>query len=244
MSVKKVQILNATTGDTRNIVIPFELTFKPIDKWELIERVIDEEKDKSVNPIIDWELWDYSPIDIDGKLNKGTITYKIFWNIGGQLNNNVQDFFVKQFGTIGFNVARTKEKNFFKRSFFRLYYYDKKESFDQKLLFTEDLFLKDFEDISTLLYISNRNKGGYFLNWLKNDKITNGEIYMRPTFFNAKNGRTFDLIKYQGNIVDSDTLNQNYGDLNFVKIILNKEDLTYFIDGFNYDLEFQYNRED
>jgi hypothetical protein len=243
MSVKKIQILNATTGGTRNITIPFELTFKPIDKWELIERVIEEEKDKSVNPIIDWDLWDYSPIDIDGKLNKGNITYRVFWNINGQLTNKMQDFLVKQFGVIGFNFTRTKEKNFFKRSFFRLYYYDRKELFNQKLLFAEDLFLKDFDN-SRILYRSNRNKPGYFLNWLKKDNITTGEVYMRPTFFNAKNGRTFDLIKHQGNIVDSDTLNQNYGDLNFVKINLNKVDLTYFIDGFNYDLEFQYNRED
>jgi len=248
MSVNKLQILRITTGETRNIVIPLNLTFKPIDKWELIENLIDKEKEKKVNKIVDWDLWDYYPIDSnDKKIN--TIEYKFYWNINGSLSNNYSDFLIKQFGgTLGLSLNKIKEKNYYKRSFIRLNYYDSPDVNNQKLLLTEDLKLSDTLPNTTnetrFIYQVNENKVGYFISWLKNDNITNGEIYMKPIFFNAKNGRSFELIKYQGNIIDINTLNQNYSDINYVKIILNKQDLVYNVDGFNYVMIFQYNRLD
>jgi hypothetical protein len=244
-----VKLLRTISGDTRNITIPLQIEFKPLDKWELIENLIEQEKQKGINKIIDWDLWDYPPLDIDDTRTV-RIQYRFFWNINGILTDNFREFLKKQFVLNNIDLLGVVNKNFYKRSFIRLNFYDKPNSFDQKLLFTEDLFLTDvFNSLEIptnqrFIIRCDETKNGYFLNWLKNDLISDGNIYMKPTFFNAKNGRTYDVIKYQGSIIDINTLNSDYSNINYTKYILNKNNLTYKVDGLNYDLDFQYNRLD
>jgi|694.fasta_scaffold06763_17 hypothetical protein len=170
----------------KNINIPVNLKIEPADYSDDINSFIKREKLKSINPIIDGErvkylTTDYQPI---------TINFRFY--------NKNSDSFVppgtntgEGYQAAGFLPSEIGLKNNFKKSYFRLYFYDNNDTKTQNLLLTED--------ISTYgSTIPSFNFSKIF--WLKNDPvfssttIINRRVYMEARFFNAKTGRVHRFI--------------------------------------------------
>jgi hypothetical protein len=114
------------------------------------------------------------------------------------------------------------KKNGFKKSFFRLYFYDSNSGDTSSLIFTEDL---DIGETSKPKIIFNS------LYWLRNDEFfiknnTNRKVYMEARFFNAKTGKVLKFINLPGSVTLPLAI-QDYSDPNnrdyrtFVLEILN-----------------------
>ena len=100
------------------------------------------------------------------------------------------------------------EKNVFKKSFFRLYFYDSNSGDTSNLIFTEDLNITGQSAIIDF--------GRFY--WLRNDPyfITNDGnkiIYMDARFFNAKTGKAQRFINTPQSITSPISITQ-YRDLN------------------------------
>ena len=163
------------TGAYKSIVLPIEMNFFPVDYGEDVSNTVLQERKKAINPYFDAETTKYTTED-ELKIN-----FK-FWN--GQSWDS-------SYIAAGFsNEEIILRKNGFKKSFFRLYFYDSNSGETSNLIFTEDLDVGETREP-----IISFNE----LYWLRNDKffIKNNEdrtVYMEARFFNAKTGKILKLI--------------------------------------------------
>jgi hypothetical protein len=183
----------------KNISIPINIKLEPTDYSEDIEGFVEREKNNSINPIIDGERvkyfnQNYVPVNINFRFyNKASGTF--------ELNDG--------YLYAGFTDINTINKNSFRRSFFRLYFYDNNDTSTQNLLLTED--------INTLDYTSPTVEPVFELKkifWLKNDTLFTGstspnrKVYVEARFFNAKTGRVHRFVNTPLSITTPLTISQ------------------------------------
>jgi hypothetical protein len=167
---------NSVTFDqqvySKRITIPIELKFEPMDNSDKIDSWVNSETQNVINKILDGEKIKYISTNKDLTinfrfLNKNTNTYTTDYSGGG------------------FTLPDEYKLNRFKKSYFRLYFYDSNDGEKSNLLFTEDLpVIENTEAVFPLRR----------LYWDRDDKImsntlTNRVIYMDARFFNAKTGQ-------------------------------------------------------
>jgi hypothetical protein len=165
--------LSATTGTYKYMTIPVNLSFNPVGNSELITDIVDFESFKAINPYYDGDKFKY-------KNNPGI---KIIFRFFNTDNNN----YSSDYSLVGFDVTKDKTKNFFNKSFFRLYFYDDNDPTVRQLLFFEDFDLLGSNKPEIIL------KNIY---WSINDSFgtTNKMVYMLVRFFNAKTGIIKDFL--------------------------------------------------
>ncbi len=179
---RQTTISSGNTIDTiynyKNIVIPINTSFETVNYGDDINNFIKEEEKKAINKIVNYEKVRYTSIpypSINLKFrffNKDTQQYD---------NNNLTG----GYNLAGFNEDEINKKNNFKKSFFRLYFFDSNDTRSQNLLQTEEIDVFQSEK-------PEFNFSRIF--WLKEDEIflnsnNNRIVYMEARFFNAKTGR-------------------------------------------------------
>ena len=156
----------------KNLTIPLNIQFDPFDYSDLINAWVDEETEKAINEIVDGENIKYNSTSENG--------FKIRFKFLNKTTNIYSD----KYENAGFNVSDFKLNNF-KKSYFRLYFYDSNNSETSNLLFVEDISVEpsdkvifDFDEIY----------------WKKEDELMKNTtedriVYMDAKFFNAKLGK-------------------------------------------------------
>jgi len=213
--------------------IPLTTNFDNSRKSEVVEReFISNELSKAVNPIFDYERVNFIPVDSENNklefirynvrlLNSNSFPTNTFFGDVGFVNNDIKF-----------------RKNNFRRSFLELSFYDSPLTTDQRLFFKITLFNRINEDnfnidINSLpiFYIrynpninpTKQNEGYYLYYFSENVEDTPNELYMRATFNNAKNGKSYNLMTSSTpqNIV-------NLQSMLHTKYILNRTNNGYF----------------
>jgi hypothetical protein len=182
---------NTLTGGSINnlyksVLIPIEQNFYPVDYSEDIQKLVTQEINKSTNPIFDGETIKYNFNDLNANNKKGLLISFNFFN--GDFTNPITGIDYTLAGFVNTDII--KNKNGFKKSFFRLYFYDSNSGETSSLIFTEDI---DVDYSLKPEFSLNR------LYWLRNDQYfvknnTNRVLYMDARFFNAKTGKTHRFI--------------------------------------------------
>jgi hypothetical protein len=179
----------------KNIIIPISNQGNAMDYSDDIGGWVDGEVKKNINPIYDGERVKYKSKNIEKEIK--------FLFLKSNTANNFQD----SYENCGF-VTEDFLKNRFKKSYFRLYFFDSNDVKTQKLLLTEDISV-------------NGTRRSFFnfdrLFWLKNDELflnTNNDrvVYMTARFFNAKTGKVHRFINPPiggYGVIDINDLKQN-----------------------------------
>lgn len=180
---------------SKNITIPLNTNFFPVDYEDDLEDIIIAERKKATNPNFDSEtikyLYNNSNNDLYIKFrfwDTVSSSYDIKYENSGILTNDI-----------------LKNTNGFRKSFFRLYFYDSNDIETNSLIFTEDI---DVDYTTKPEFKFNR------LYWLRNDKYftensnSNRTIYMEARFFNAKTGVIKKFINTPLSITDLLTIDQ------------------------------------
>jgi hypothetical protein len=163
----------------KNINIPFEIDFDVVDYSDDIQGFIGKEIKKNTNKIIDGERIKYISETFPN-------TVKIKFRFYDKDNELFDDTNLNGgYNLAGFIDDEINKKNNFKKSYFRLYFFDSNDTKTQNLLTTEDI------DVYGSLkpdFIFDR------IYWLKNDELfldtlDDRLIFMEARFFNAKTGR-------------------------------------------------------
>lgn len=209
----KINISTTPTGATSNYInIPINMGYQIVDNGELIERVfVDDEIQKAINPIVDYEKVRFLPIDMSG-VNLENIIYSVTFLSG------------TRYSDIGFNNDDIKfGKNSFKETFLRLSFYDTPNPLDQRLISTISLYphlsqsdlydntavfpnipgqARPANQIFIRFTLSNPitnprgNAEGYHLYDYKDEVLTGTpkELFMKASFNNAKTGKSTNLM--------------------------------------------------
>lgn len=173
----------STVYNFKNIVIPITTTIGITDYGDDIQNFIEEEEKKAINPIVDYERIKYTSVpypSIDLK-------FRFFNKTSGQYDDNN---LTGGYNLAEFNNDEINKKNNFKKSFFRLYFFDSNDTRKQNLLLTEE--------IDVFKSTKPEFKFGRIF-WLKEDEVfddsnDNRTVYMEARFFNAKTGRVHRFI--------------------------------------------------
>lgn len=206
------------------INLPIEINFDNVGREDLIRQFEDDVIEEIINPTEDFETTRYShKVWYDTSNNpKYSTTYQFYFfdrsmNVANTTAANT-NLWVSNYNFIDSSVYpnysgmtfNNKEiyyySNAFKRSFFKLDFYDTKEIENQKLYFTIIIPVqqgrKETVDIGTQS-VPNEvqirvpsfdlnftgDKEGYFIYWLKSrEYIANNTFYMSAKFYNAKVG--------------------------------------------------------
>ena len=190
---KSVVIASGTTINSelnyKNITIPINSSGMDTDNSDTLNKYIKKEAKKLFNPIKDGERVKYK--------SESSTEIRFY-------SYNSTDFYT----SVGFQPSDFTKNNF-KKSFFRLYFYDSNDDKTQNLLLTEDINISGSVES---IFDFNR------LFWLKSDDlfidVNNSEriVYMTANFFNAKNGKVYRFINpptTQSQPLDINVLNQN-----------------------------------
>ena len=175
-------VSGGTTDLAKSIVLPIGNAFYPVDYTNDIDKFVQSETKKSINPYFDAETIKYNFKNNDLKLIFN------FWD-GQTLTPNYE--------AAGFsNTEVTRRRNSFKNSFFRLYFYDVASAQTNNLLFIEDLNIGETKT-PTIPFNS--------IYWLRNDEffiktVSNKKIYMTARFFNAKTGKIKNFVNIPNNV--------------------------------------------
>ena len=187
----------STLNQYKFIPLNIPLDFKPMDRGELIPNFVVSEREKAINKVYDAEKtkWFFG-LGVSGV----TINFRFF-------NGTI---FTPDYQNNGFDISDFEPiiKNGFKKSFYRLYFYDSNMLENRNLIFTEDMNIGDPFNLTVgaIPYPAVKIKRLY---WLKNDKdfdplsgsTTNNPIYLNyktfyveARFFNAKTGKVIKFI--------------------------------------------------
>jgi hypothetical protein len=173
------------SGNFKSITIPLNLEFFPVDYGEDVQDIVLSERKKAINPTFDAETTKYTYADnVLANSGQGLILQFRFWNSTASTFNT--SYTPAGITTLDIN----KRRNGFKKSFFRLYFYDTNSGDTNQLIFTEDL---DVDSTTQPIIPLNR------LYWLRNDEYfiknnNNRIVYMEASFFNAKTGKVQRFI--------------------------------------------------
>jgi hypothetical protein len=208
----QLNVNNISSGETGNYFnIPFSMDFQIVDQTEIIDRVfVDVEREKAINPIIDYEKVRFSPIDVNqNSINK--ITYNVTLIDGSS------------FADAGFSYDDIRlQRESFKQTFLNLNFYDSDNPLSQNLVTNITLYpqlkTSDLEQFSSpatsvgqvlqpnqlplsfVLDVSpdgfNTFVEGYFIYDYKDEIPLNDfkYLYARGFFNNAKTGKSTNLM--------------------------------------------------
>ena len=208
----------------KNLVLPIELKFEPVDNSDLIDSWVTDKSEESINEIEDGETVKYKNFDnlkiefrfadrlgtdrstwsfLSDYENAGFCTEEGVFDASGNVTAGVNCFSTPDSNGNQVYTGLDLTKNKFKKSFFRLYFYDSNNSETQNLLFTEDIEptfgARSQLDLLTAEPILPFKR----LYWKLNDSFmynnyNNRVIYMEARFFNAKTGKIhiFNNIPY------------------------------------------------
>lgn len=172
---------SVSSTNYKHLTLPLFMNFEPMDNSDLIDDWVSFETNKVINEINNGETvkyTNYPGVDISFRFyDKGTDTFDDTMVING-------------YGYAGFLPEEINKKNNFKRSYFRLYFFDSNDGNTRNLLFTEDI-----DVFGSIKPSFNLNR----LYWLRDDQYylsTNSDrtFYMEARFFNAKTGRVHKFI--------------------------------------------------
>ncbi len=200
-------------ADDKTINIPIEINFDTAGRDETVDILENELKEDVINQINDFEVKRFSHAISDTDSTKTEIHYKFnFFNSQGQvdfLNNppNVNEW-LDDYEYAGFTDEEIYYfANSFKKSFFKLDFYDRNTTENQKILFSVILPTQQgLKENGTLFNNPNlqvlvkkpymvldsigADKEGFFFYWLKNQTyLSQTEMYMSCKFFNSKKGQ-------------------------------------------------------
>jgi hypothetical protein len=152
--------------------------FNLVGLSESVDDIIDEEVRKSVNPAYDGEQIKYKSYNTDG------------YNLTFRFYDENSNSFTTDYTAAGFDLPLDYSRNVFKKSYFRLYFYDVNEPQNRNLLFYEEI---DVYNTTTPVIPLKK------LYWFRNDTLfkdtlQNRDVYMIARFFNAKTGKIQDFI--------------------------------------------------
>lgn len=177
-------VTSGITTLSKAIVLPIPTEFYPIDYGEDVQDIVLAERKKAIGEPFDAETIKYVYPNINVNNGKGLLMQFRFWN-------TTSNTFTTSYSAADFsNIEIVKNRNPFKKSFFRLYFYDSNSGETSNLIFTEDL---DVYATTEAVIPFNR------LYWLRNDKDFTGNtnnkiVYMNASFFNAKTGKIHRFI--------------------------------------------------
>lgn len=174
-------------GLYKSLTIPISLDFFPVDYGEDIQDIVQAERKKAINPTFDAETISYKFRNNNNPLinsGNGLLIQFRFWNTTS--STYTTSYSAADFTTLDI----IKRRNGFRKSFFRLYFYDTNSGDTNNLIFTEDL---DVGETAQPIIPFNR------LYWLRNDEYfkennNNRVVYMDARFFNAKTGKVSKFI--------------------------------------------------
>ena len=178
-------VTNTSTLDqnefNKSIVIPLEIKFEPTDYSDLINDWVNSETQRVINKILDGEKIKYSSGEVDGI----TINFRFSDRDNG---GNYSD----DYKSNGFDLPDEYKLNRFKKSYFRLYFYDGESTERSNLLFVEDLPVEQ-----GVGYGPSVSKASFKLRnlyWDREDPLMDNTyddrvIYMNAKFFNSKTGQ-------------------------------------------------------
>jgi len=216
---------SGTTASTINI--PVKIDFQTVDNGELIDRVfVDTETTKVINPILDYEKVRFLPVYNNGTPKQvDNVTYNLSFLVNGVLKNPTY------YSDISLDDSDIKyERNYFTEGYLYLGFYDSDNSLTQNLVSEIEIYNvltdadfvggvhvgvnqpKPASQIPIKLVVSNPLTvngvyEGYHLYDYKDDVSNNVPkyLYMKASFFNAKDGKTTNLMN-SPNIYSIDTL--------------------------------------
>jgi hypothetical protein len=258
MFVDKRKILVDNIGTGATIDIALGSNFFPVDNSELIQvKFVDDEVEKSINPIIDYKKVIFKPSDSNWNLIQ---KFKINLNFytpesisqGAPLHRGTGAVpgLYKDIGFIFDDIfCRT---NRFLNSFIRFSLYDKPNSGQNKLLSFYDIYVQVGKeqknsfgfvlpiDICPITFIlgdpvtqPNEVNEGFQIYWFKDlvDNAPNKEyvVYGVLQFNNAGNGRTYDMAASKNITPNNITINNLEGEngIFYLKIILKNDNGVY-----------------
>jgi hypothetical protein len=168
----------------KSIVLPLNLNAFPTDYGDDVQDIVVNERNKAINKDFDTETIKYTFLDNTANLNNGLVIQFRFWD---QTASTFTTFYNAVDIT---NDDINKSKNGFKKSFFRLYFYDSNSGETNNLIFTEDINVK--QSLNATFSFNE-------LYWLRTDDFFNKNnldrtVYMDARFFNAKTGKINKFI--------------------------------------------------
>lgn len=180
-TAQTITVSGTTTlnGLSKSLTIPINIDFFPVDYGDDLQDIVVSEREKAINKAFDAETVKYNFNDPYANLNQGLLIKFQFWNTTAQTYDS-------SYKAVGFtDLEIVKNRNPFRKSFFRLYFYDSNSGDTSSLIFTEDLGVYN---TTTPTLPFNR------LYWLRSDNFfvknnTNRTVYMDAKFFNAKTGK-------------------------------------------------------
>ena len=200
-------------ADDKTINIPIEINFDMAGRDETVDILENELKKDVVNPISDFEVKRFSHATSYIDITKTEIHYKFnFFNSQGQTDflnvpPNINEW-LDDYQYAGFTDEEIYYfANSFKKSFFKLDFYDRNTTENQNILFSVILptqqGLKEpgtlFNNLNLQVLVKKpymildsigADKEGFFFYWLKNQTyLSQTEMYMSCKFFNAKKGQ-------------------------------------------------------
>jgi hypothetical protein len=184
-STAQTTTVSGTTFNlSKSIVLPISTEFYPVDYGEDVQDIVVAERKKAIGEPFDAETVKYLYPNPTINNNNGLMIQFRFWNTTS--NTYTTSYDAAEFSTLDIS----KNRNPFKKSFFRLYFYDSNTGETSNLIFTEDL---NVYGTTTPMIPLNR------IYWLRNDKdfignTNNKTIYMNASFFNAKTGKIHRFI--------------------------------------------------
>jgi hypothetical protein len=243
-------------GNEEYINIPLEITFDMEGRGDMIRDWEEEVIKEVLNPINDFETTKFAnkEYNVNNTL-KTEINYefKFFNYLTPILSGTTSDW-----GSDYENASFTNSEiyyfaNSFKKSFFKLDFYDTNQTENQTILLSiiipTQQGLKEPGTIGPplnqtpvevkkpkfVLDYTGADKEGFYVYWLKDKNYLNtNEFYVSAKFFNAKKGQFIRMInKPQSNIVGLGKFNVDKTELFYYKYILNYDTYEYEVYTFN-----------
>lgn len=241
-------------ADDKSINIPIQINFDMEGRDDAIDILQNQIKEDVLNPISDFELTRFSHATWDADTTKTEINYKFnFYNTQGQTDFLVNPPNINQWLDDYQNAGFLDEEiyyfsNSFKKSFFKLDFYDRNTTENQKILFSVVLptqqGLKEpgllFSNPNTPVLVKKpymvldsigADKEGFFLYWLKNQTyLSQTEMYMSCKFYNAKKGQFVRMMNTpQSNFVGPNVYDFNKSQYFYYKVFLDYSNYEYTV---------------
>jgi hypothetical protein len=224
------------------IDIPVQITFDNLGRDDGLKQYEENVIEEVINPISDFETTSFAHATW-GSASETSINYEFYFYNGGD-PSTVTATTDSSSWVVDYEAADFTDSeiyyfaNSFKGSFFKLDFYDTKDTANQKIFFSvilptqqgvmEDGFIGPTVNQTPvkvkrpkyILDYVGADKEGFFIYWLKNQSyVDQTEYYVSAKFFNAKTGQFVRLMnKSQGNILEK--FNFNKSRLFYYKCIL------------------------
>ncbi len=233
------------------IDIPIQITFDNLGREDGIQQFEENTIEEVINPISDFETTSFAHANW-GPNGETKINYDFYFYNGGS-DETVTATTNDTSWVIDYEAADFTDNeiyyfaNSFKGSFFKLDFYDTKDTANQKIFFsiilptqqgqTEDGFIGPSVNqipvkVKRPKYILDyvgADKEGFFIYWLKNQSYLDQTVYyMTAKFFNAKTGQFVRMMNQsQGGLTDK--FNFNKSALFYYKCVLDYDTFEYKI---------------